>query len=1286
MKIKPYSLSLFFIGCFIQISIVYAQEKRITPISPEATALTKMVNNPVNFFTGIPDISIPLYEIKAGGLTLPITLQYHAGGFKINEKSTRTGLGWNLSCDLQITREINGLDDFGPTGYKNNTKVTSAPYPFYTGNEGYQQQNMYEVANGHVDAMPDKFYYKLLNKSGAFFILKNSTGTGYSFMPIPYDNIKIEFAQPNFIITDSDGTKYYFGEGSIDSGTGKEFARESQYSSGNLTAWKCVKIVNNIGREEFSFSYVNTTDKNYTKRDFIEFYSAYYYNRNSFGDYFRSDEYPLSGQTSFNGYPYFLFRVSNPKYIECNASENIPKLHVPYYDVGNDTFIDYVLDYTVYGYPTTTTPTYINSLTLQTITFRGGTVTFNGANQLTNITVKNVSGQTVKLFRFFQSVTVPINLAQAKLYNGDGFQGTLYLDSLTMGISSQSYETYKFFYNDKYCYGNHLTGHDAWKYPNSSTKEIAAWGQLNILPSVTSWETYYFSVINVDDKIDNIPLTTPGSEWSLSTDEASMMKGVLKRIVYPTGGFVDYDFEANQYPVQFLIENYSMYNPNYTSAFPQRCGGLRIRSINFYEPGSMKPSIQKYYKYGKNENGIGELMYNPKIDVSDDYYNLAPVTTSQFVAHVEWPCNNWNPQCQNRNQLTLLSIERKKMYYPASAMDYSYGNGIFVFYTDVTEYNMDMGVQSGKTVYSFYSPKDFHSGQWNYQSHIPGTMTPYIKTGVYSGLQKSISQYRFTPAGEYKLLHKTSYEYEKFEKPPYIQVAYSLFNILYMLEGGVGPDEHSLLYNADYPSPIGYNIIGYDNGEDFICGTYTLPVEKVMMTKQTEERYDSLDNVTTNETTYSYDSHFQLSSTITIKSNGNILNTVYKYPYDFGGVYSTMTTKNIITPVIEEQVSANGSRTKTTKNNYKTVTVGTDFIVPSSIEIAYTNSPLKTQVTFDEYDQYGNILQLTGKDGLPISYLWGYWGLYPVAELKGVSYSLIPASFKSNAQINVPADDASLRTILASLRSNFTGNTPQITGFTHKWLTGLSSRIDANGLITYYEYDPYGRLISVKDNAGKTIQSHTYNIPNPTSPRFLWCVNTPQFFSFIPENSGYNPTYNVILPGGQLSNYVTESANSDVINLYNDQVTRGLVESTSFPPACSSQCVKVEVSGSYSSYYQPFFSNSGVVDFLQNGSVVYSVNVPFGDINNFVNPSFPTVELYIKPGTYDISVHLNPQTAYHNGNIPLYACCDSNNNELLRFNSTEATMTFSLPTIYYIYIADVFAQTVTMLNDYTLGY
>ncbi|WP_298646915.1 hypothetical protein [uncultured Proteiniphilum sp.] len=208
------------------------------PVSPEAAALTKMVNYPVNLYTEVPDISIPLYEIKVGELTLPITLQYHAGGFKVNERSTRVRMGWNLSCDLQVTREINGMDDFGPGGYMNNNKMTSAPYPFYLPTDPYAPYdpfpslNNLEVASEERDGLPDKFYYKLLDKSGSFFILKNASGTGYSFVPVPYDNIKIEFQNTNFIITDSDGTKYYFGEGGVD-GPSKESA--GSLGSKNIT-------------------------------------------------------------------------------------------------------------------------------------------------------------------------------------------------------------------------------------------------------------------------------------------------------------------------------------------------------------------------------------------------------------------------------------------------------------------------------------------------------------------------------------------------------------------------------------------------------------------------------------------------------------------------------------------------------------------------------------------------------------------------------------------------------------------------------------------------------------------------------------------------------------------------------------------------------------------------------------------------------------------------------------------------------------------------------------------
>lgn len=197
MKITYNKEIIFLIMLSLSVNFcIYSQEKtKIVPSSPEAAALTKMVNYPVNMNTGIPDINIPIYEINSGGLTLPVTLQYHSGGFKINEQAGRAGLGWSLSVDLQITRTVNGLDDFmgNGIGYMNNNLVLPTGYKFTDGTP-FPNANMYDLAAGRKDGQPDKFDYRLLNKSGSFFILK--TGTTYKFMPIPYDNIKIENDYP----------------------------------------------------------------------------------------------------------------------------------------------------------------------------------------------------------------------------------------------------------------------------------------------------------------------------------------------------------------------------------------------------------------------------------------------------------------------------------------------------------------------------------------------------------------------------------------------------------------------------------------------------------------------------------------------------------------------------------------------------------------------------------------------------------------------------------------------------------------------------------------------------------------------------------------------------------------------------------------------------------------------------------------------------------------------------------------------------------------------------------
>ena len=85
--------------------------ENILPASPDVSALLKYIKTPVNYYTGIPDISIPLYTIQEGNLELPIVLRYHAGGIKVSEISSWVGAGWTLDVGGFVGHEVNGIDD-----------------------------------------------------------------------------------------------------------------------------------------------------------------------------------------------------------------------------------------------------------------------------------------------------------------------------------------------------------------------------------------------------------------------------------------------------------------------------------------------------------------------------------------------------------------------------------------------------------------------------------------------------------------------------------------------------------------------------------------------------------------------------------------------------------------------------------------------------------------------------------------------------------------------------------------------------------------------------------------------------------------------------------------------------------------------------------------------------------------------------------------------------------------------------------------------------------------------
>jgi len=95
-----------------------ASDPSFVPPSPNAQAFQVFGSTPVSLYEGLPAVSFPVYEVKCGSLSLPITLSYNYSGLYPLQDASWVGLGWNLSAGGVITRNIEGnVDGLGWTGY-----------------------------------------------------------------------------------------------------------------------------------------------------------------------------------------------------------------------------------------------------------------------------------------------------------------------------------------------------------------------------------------------------------------------------------------------------------------------------------------------------------------------------------------------------------------------------------------------------------------------------------------------------------------------------------------------------------------------------------------------------------------------------------------------------------------------------------------------------------------------------------------------------------------------------------------------------------------------------------------------------------------------------------------------------------------------------------------------------------------------------------------------------------------------------------------------------------------
>lgn len=269
------------------------QELKKLPVapSPNASALGKFGDIPVSLSTGIPTISVPFYnyEDKTKGLNLNVSLSYHAGGHKVEDMASNTGLGWALSAGGAISRTMRGRPDDMESGYLQTGPVplfntTSFDYqlsqPFYSPpiSEGVCAANstfaneVSMIASGERDGESDLYNFNIGGMSGKFFFKKDG-----SIQLISQSNIKVSYSGfpiGQFTITDGKGVRYILADVEASQSTPSTGASAPFIPSYN-SSWYITRVISADGKDTIKFAYSTITSLVYEAGFSRSFTSSY---------------------------------------------------------------------------------------------------------------------------------------------------------------------------------------------------------------------------------------------------------------------------------------------------------------------------------------------------------------------------------------------------------------------------------------------------------------------------------------------------------------------------------------------------------------------------------------------------------------------------------------------------------------------------------------------------------------------------------------------------------------------------------------------------------------------------------------------------------------------------------------------------------------------------------------------------------------------------------------------------------------------------------------------------
>ncbi|AWX45119.1 hypothetical protein HME9304_02129 [Flagellimonas maritima] len=1066
---------------------------KITPPSPEATALAKFTEIPVSHYTGVPNISIPIHTIQQNGINIPVSLNYHSRGIKVEEIAPRYGLGWALQYGGSISRQTRGETDESQYGYLNN----NYDMDFFTdANKRGDVQDTYTF-NQEYDFTPDLFHFNV-NGIGGKFIIDKADGEvlvqGLDDIDITYLNQGVGNLNgiDRFVITDKHGNKFYFGVSKDGNRTARNYddliegSRIPMYggrdpfaptSEDYFNSWQLMEIETSYG-DMIEFHYYQQPEASYTFRHLYDKIESESQVPVHYTMKLRMYQYQLS-EIRFNKGK-LVFQRSLAEREDLHGSYTLDKIGL--YDKQDNPIKSYELGYmyttsiadnNVHDYLELEEPRANKRLFLSSIQetapnqeqlppyiFEYSTVQlpnrFSNSQDLWGYFNGKNNGQYLTFFDYGQNSvdrTVDVLKAEAGLLKKITYP--------TKGSTNFVYEQNKaipplefaeiVFQNvnpivDKGVVLSHIAFNEYYDDVANKYERPFTIGE-GLVGNLSSDVSFNDTNLCLDDEFDQgckFRVFIEGNniffELFLGENENSIniSPGAYKLIVEPQFEHDPLDPENDGFTAYISwVEEEDANEIVYA-------GGKRIKKINYDDAnGSVRT---KEYEYLDNlGNTSGRIFGLP------NFYAIS-------------------------DQIGDFVILEAFGSVPGSPLGTPQGNS--VGYAKVTEYYGKNNTNSGKTEYDFSVIPD--AGKY-YEFPYP---LPTDNEWLRGKMLKSEVFKKNTGIG-YTLLKKMENTYlyggilDNYEFPP------PIFN----------PGGYKMYCNSDsdpgyskdrrrYHLPLIQFIEPDDDNCNFIGGlaysTYYLTGGTLNLGKSLETSYfeDGLELTTTTEYFYDYDEHYQLSTVKTIDSEEITRVRKMYYATDVNDV--ELLNRHRLSEVVRQEtymdvnnddilqatelLSKKETRFRLWDNNQ---------YLSEFVKSQKGMGPFENRIAFTGYDHFGNPLQLSKTDGAPISYIWGYNKQYPIAKIENASYADIFTALGITMADLKAFNEDNLEDI-NNLRNNPLLPGAMITTYAYRPLVGIMNVTDTKGYKISYEYDAFNRLKEVEDHNSRLLSEYQY--------------------------------------------------------------------------------------------------------------------------------------------------------------------------------------------------------------------